>query len=924
VHDHQVVSAASRAPDTPRVTVSASTPWSPMTRGFWTAGAVVGSMIMAYVLLYLAWLVGPLGGFGDRNLIAIGAIVPLRIVAAALAVLIARDRRLDPQTRRAWLLLAIASSLYAVGTGIATIATAVGEVLSYPSIVDGLLLALYPLAFAALVSLPSVRGTRTDLVRLGFDVAIWVLGGGLVLWYIVLGPATSATGSDPLATATTIGYPLGDLLVLSGLATAALRQPISRNRRPLMLLLLGFAALFLDDVAWSFLMSLGSYVPGHPIDALWMVVPVFIALAAIEQRRAAGSPAAAVEAPSRPNRIGISLIPYLFLVAGYLALLIHADPGFSDRTRELAIVSTVLALLVVGRQTVALRENGRLLRLHAEFRSAARLEAIIQNSSDVVIVAGADALIQYVSPSAVRMLGREPSSLVARPLAEIVGEDDVVLLLVDVPATGATIDLPQGIRHVAGHRLDVECTVADLRGDPDVAGYVITVRDVSERRAYEGRLRHQAFHDGLTQLANRLLFRDRLAHALDRRTVRPGRLAVLFIDLDEFKTVNDSLGHGAGDALLVEVSHRLRRVVRSADTIARLGGDEFAVLLEDVSGTSEPHLCAERILRALTEPFELEGHRIELSTSIGIALNAERTTAEEMLQDADVAMYRAKATGKGRYVTFEPSMHDAAEGRLELEADLRHGLERMEFHLQFQPIVELATGVVVGLEALVRWKHPQRGTVSPLAFIPIAEEIGLIVPLGRWILFEACRQLAALRAEGADPSLTVSVNVSSRQLASPDLATDVATALATHGLAPANLILEITESVLVEDQRGPIETLAKIRATGVRIAIDDFGTGYSSLAYLHRLPIDILKIDKSFVARLIDGNEEAVLAEAIIQIGHALGMLIVAEGVEEEFQRDRLGQMGCDLGQGFWFAFPMDGDQVVLAPTTPSAGIVAA
>jgi diguanylate cyclase (GGDEF)-like protein/PAS domain S-box-containing protein len=607
-----------------------------------------------------------------------------------------------------------------------------------------------------------------------------------------------------------------------------------------------------------------------------------------------------------------------------LALLGHADPSFSDRTRELAIVSTVLALLVVGRQIVALRENGRLLRLYAEFRSAARLEAIIQNSSDMVIVVGGDAVIQYVSPSAVRVLGREPTSLVARPLSEILGEDDIALLLADVPITGATIDLPEGIRHLAGHRLDVECTVADLRGDPDVDGYVITVRDVSERRAYEGRLRHQAFHDGLTQLANRLLFRDRLAHALDLRTVRPGRLAVLFIDLDEFKKVNDSLGHSAGDALLVEVGDRLRRVVRSADTIARLGGDEFAVLLEDVSGASEPRHCAERILRALTEPFELEGHRIELSTSIGIALNAERTTAEEMLQDADVAMYRAKATGKGRYVTFEPSMDDVAGERLELEADLRHALERMEFHLQFQPIVELATGVVVGLEALARWRHPVRGTVSPLAFIPVAEEIGLIVPLGRWILFEACRQLAALHADGADPALTVSVNVSSRQLASPDLATDVATALATHGLAPANLILEITESVLIEDQRGPIEILAKIRATGVRIAIDDFGTGYSSLAYLHRLPIDILKIDKSFVDRLIDGNEEAVLAEAIIQIGHALGMLIVAEGVEEEFQRDRLGQMGCDLGQGFWFARPMDGDQVTLTRASPSAGIVAA
>jgi diguanylate cyclase (GGDEF)-like protein len=420
---------------------------------------------------------------------------------------------------------------------------------------------------------------------------------------------------------------------------------------------------------------------------------------------------------------------------------------------------------------------------------------------------------------------------------------------------------------------------------------------------------HQAFHDPLTDLPNRALFVDRLEQGMRRARRVGSQVAVLFLDIDRFKVVNDSLGHAAGDELLREVGARLLTSIRPGDTAARFGGDEFAILLEDVESSKEAEHIARRILLALRTPLTLAGREVFVTGSIGIAMDA--ACADNAIRDADLAMYRAKAQGKGRYAIYEPYMHAAVVERAELEADLQRVVERDELVLHYQPIIDLKTDAIVGVEALVRWRHPQRGLIAPGAFIPLAEETLLMAEIGRWILNAACHQ--AVGWQRMRP-LKLSVNLSACQLQSADLAADVAAALQASGLAPSALVLEITETVLMRDVEDTIECLEDLKKLGVLLAVDDFGTGYSSLDYLRRFPIDILKIDKAFVDDLVSGD--ATLAQAIIDLGESFGLQVVAEGIEHEPQRQRLIELGCGLGQGFCFARPMPADDIaaLLAP----------
>jgi diguanylate cyclase (GGDEF)-like protein len=410
---------------------------------------------------------------------------------------------------------------------------------------------------------------------------------------------------------------------------------------------------------------------------------------------------------------------------------------------------------------------------------------------------------------------------------------------------------------------------------------------------------HQAFHDPLTDLPNRALFLDRLDLGLSRVQRSKSKLAVLFLDVDRFKIVNDSLGHAAGDQLLREVARRLVASIRPGDTAARFGGDEFAILLEDVEGIAAVEQVALRILAALRAPFSVAGRDVFVSASIGIAMEA--ATAGDMIRDADLAMYRAKAEGKGRHAVFESAMHVAVVERADLEADLQRVIERGQLVLHYQPIVALGNRAIVGVEALVRWRHPTRGLVAPEAFIPLAEETQVMAELGRWILNEGCREVAAWR--GLRP-LRLSVNLSAIQLHSADvLAGHVADALAASGLPPEALVLEITETALMRDVTETISCLRALKKLGVLLAVDDFGTGYSSLDYLRRFPIDILKIDKAFVDDL--GAGDATLAQAIIDLGESFDLQVIAEGVEHESQRQRLLELGCSHGQGYYFSRPM-------------------
>jgi diguanylate cyclase (GGDEF)-like protein len=425
-------------------------------------------------------------------------------------------------------------------------------------------------------------------------------------------------------------------------------------------------------------------------------------------------------------------------------------------------------------------------------------------------------------------------------------------------------------------------------------------------RLYE-RVRHQAFHDPLTRLANRSLFRDRLDHALARSTRGLRAVSVLFVDLDDFKTVNDTYGHTVGDALLVAAGERLLSVVRPGDTVARLGGDEFAVLLEDIEGGQDAIAPAERILAAFSVPFQVAGNELFIGGSIGIAMGAAgEKTPDELLRNADFAMYQAKSMGKGRYAMFEARMRDAAVERGELAALLRRALDRDELVLHYQPIIDLRSGEVRGLEALVRWQQPQRGLLMPGSFIDIAEETGLIVPIGRWVLREACRQAKAWQERfPSDPPLSISVNLSARQFSDPRLVSDIAAAVRDSGIPATSLVLEITESLLVRETDGTISKLRAIRAMGVRLAIDDFGTGYSSLSYLQRFPLDILKIDRAFVEAVGDA-EGSALVRSIVDIGRSLRLSTVAEGIERPEQPAQLLALQCDMGQGYLMNRPQE------------------
>ncbi|MEP7040926.1 MAG: EAL domain-containing protein [Chloroflexota bacterium] len=469
--------------------------------------------------------------------------------------------------------------------------------------------------------------------------------------------------------------------------------------------------------------------------------------------------------------------------------------------------------------------------------------------------------------------------------------------------------------HKDGHEFLAELTIWPV-GTGDDIHFSALVHDITLRKELEMQLQHQAFHDSLTGLANRALFRDRVAHALARQARSHGAVSVLFSDLDDFKTVNDSLGHEAGDQLLVAVAERLRAVMRPEDTTARFGGDEFAILLEE---TDEPgtRRAAERILEALRSPFEFHGRQVVMRASIGAALTSDSSTEpDDLLRQADLAMYTAKTAGKGRFAFYEPRMHEAAVTRMELKGDLEEAIANEDFELYYQPIVALRSGHVTGLEALVRWRHAERGLVLPTEFIHIAEETGLIVPLGRWVMGEACRQLAEWGAAGrlSGPRLerlSMWVNLSARELQEPDFVETIADALQASGLRPEQLTLEITESGLMADLDQSTATLHRLRALGLRLAIDDFGTGYSSLSYLERLPVEVLKIDRSFTAAIGHGRDVPVLVRSIVKLGQTLHMEVLAEGIETVEQLTKLRAIDCLLGQGFYFSQALPAVEVI-------------
>jgi len=825
--------------------------------------------------------------------------------AAAVAAIVVGVRWHRPAFRLPWVLFATAQLVYfAADVTFYTYHELLHDT-RYPAPADGLYLGHYPMFVTGLLLLLRRRSPGRDRDGL-LDALIITTGIGLLAWVFLLAPYLQTADLSLPVRAVSLAYPLMDLLVVAVVA----RMAVSGGARPpaYWLLLGGLAALLGADGLYALAQLHGTYQIGGLPDAGWLLSYVGWGAAALHPSMGAlsepGEPAAA-----RLSRARLAALAGAALVAPAV-LFVQAVLGEPIDGTIIAGASAVLFGLTLLRmrslagQVAAQAERERLLH---------RLSAIIDASPVAIVELDRNRRVRLWNPAAERIYGWRREEVLGQP--HPAGLEPGWPAVQPVAARGqgqATARLELRQHRSDGVPIDVELSTAPLRtpsGEP--AGIISVAADITERKRLAEQLRHQAFHDPLTDLANRALFHDRLEHALTRLDRRGGRLAVLLLDLDAFKTVNDTLGHAVGDQLLAMVAERLRAAMRPSDTVARLGGDEFVVLIEDVTGPAEAVAATQRLLGALAAPIPLASRDIPIRTSVGIVIAGPGAEPGDLLRDADVAMYQAKGDGGNGFRVFDPSMRAAVVDRAELEADLRQALDHDQFRLRYQPIVDLRSGRVTGLEALVRWQHPTRGLLAPGSFIPLAEETGLLVGIGAWVLHHACQQTRYWQATipGCE-QLGISVNLSAVQLAQPHLAGEVAQTLATTGLEPRHLTLELTESLLITDVDTTTITLAELDGLGVRLAIDDFGTGYSSLSYLRRLPVDVLKIDKAFVDEVASSPDAAALTQAVIELATTFGLATVAEGIEQLDQLERLRDLGCQLGQGYYFAKPLDAEQL--------------
>jgi diguanylate cyclase (GGDEF)-like protein/PAS domain S-box-containing protein len=807
--------------------------------------------------------------------------------------------------RRAWISLACSLGFYFLGECIGVTSWLHG-IDPFPGPADFFYCGFYLALPAAAIFLIRAAAVRVPWVQLSMDATIFAVGFGAFFWFLVLHPAAQQHEASLLKQVLSQAYLTLDcvLLLMLGVLLLTGSGNLGGQRVPL-LLLTGFATMFAGDIVWSLAKMRGYYLPGDTADIMYLVCYVPLAAAARVQLKwmTAPPPAASQNADALARAL-----PYAAMLAAFLMLVYLSGGDVSGPANMMTMIVFALTLLLMVRQSVVLRGDALVRERRAARMVEDRFASLIANASDVIMIVEPDGVLRFASPACERTLGFTPAEITGRSLLDLwAGEEAEKLrgFLAEVAAAAPAGTVgPVELRVERGaKRYVVETVGSNLTQDPAVQGLALNFRDISERKALEEQLRQLAFHDPLTLLANRNLFRDRVQHALTIAHRGHACLAVMFLDLDNFKNINDSLGHDAGDRLLQAVAHRVLQTTRSSDTVARLGGDEFAVLMEGVERSSEVGRVADALIAALNMPFQLDGREVRVGASVGVAFSAAEAGAEELLSNADIAMYHAKAGGKNRHVTFQPQMQALLHERLRLEADISRALANQEFFIEYQPIVDLGTRSLLGVEALVRWRHPEAGVLMPGRFIQVVEESGQIVKLGRWVLRQACRDLCAWRRSIAGGAgLRLAVNISGRHLQHGELVHDVAQALSESGLEPGNLVIELTESTIMYNTDANLERFHSLKALGVRLAIDDFGTGYSSLSYLHRFPIDILKIDRSFVGSLTNSDNGPELARAVITLGETLGLETVAEGIEQEPQVAALLALGCVAGQGFLFA----------------------
>ncbi len=872
---------------------------------------LVGTVVVTFAVVLSLGIGGP--GFG---LVVSNFGLCLAAIAAAAGGLW-RARVFTGRMRWGWTLIALGVLSWGLGQAVAAwSSTVLGVEVQLPSDADVGYLGMVVLTPIGLLVLPSRTQALASRVRSVIDGLMVATSLVLMAWIFVVQPLLDAGQNSALALFVSLAYPLGDVVIVTMVLYMLAQQRRNGGTfNQLALVGVGIVAFAVSDIAYAYLNLLDRYQSGGVTDIGWFTGFSLILLAALMPVRRTEETSA--EEGGQP--VGI-LLPYVAVLAAlFTSVIWYAATGHTNLV--VAYTRSALILLIVSRQLLTLRENRNLTRtLEARvaartaelFASEQRFHALVQHSSDVVTVVSPEADVLYQSESVQRVFGYPAHALTGRRLTKLIDPESGLRLAQALRQVAgrpyATTVLELTVRHRDKRLRQAEMTITNLLSDPSVAGLVLNTRDISERKELQDQLVHEAYHDALTQLANRALFRERVGDAL-RRRADGGEVTVLFLDLDGFKEVNDSLGHLAGDQLLVQVADRLRASVRDGDLVARFGGDEFAVLIESPFDGDEAEQVAQRIIDVLEEPFASETRNIHVQASIGLAAagllaDGEQDGAEQLMRNADLAMYKAKSAGGSGYASYDPEMLSGLVARLELEADLRVALERRQLQLHYQPTIDLATSEVIGFEALARWNHPERGLIPPAEFIPIAEATGLIVPLGRWVLREACRQAVEWSQAGGRP-VKMAVNVSVRQFDRIDLVEVVADILAETGMPADQLCLEMTESVLMTDTDDNLEQLVRLKALGVTLAIDDFGTGYSSLAYLRRFPVDTLKIDRSFVERLGALTDDTALADTIVQLGKSLGMATVAEGIEEFGQLAALREMGCHFAQGYYFSRPV-------------------
>ncbi|WP_433367513.1 putative bifunctional diguanylate cyclase/phosphodiesterase [Actinoplanes sp. CA-142083] len=881
---------------------------------------VVGAVVVAFAVV----LGAAVGGARTAQLVSNFGLCYAAISAAVACLL--RAHQFRGRMRGGWAFIGLGVLSWGIGQASwVYLETFRGVEAPFPSIADAGYLLMVALTPVGLLIMPSRTQALANRVRSVLDGLMVAASLVLIAWIFVVSPLIEAGQDTALALYVSLTYPLGDV-VITTIVIYMLAQQRRRGRTFSHLALVGggIVAFAVSDIAYAYLNLKGEYSSGGITDIGWFAGFSLILLAATKPVPPATDEDDATTDGGQP--IGI-LLPYVAVLAALFTTVIwYAKTGHSNLF--VAYTRSALILLIVGRQLLTLRENRDLTRtLEARvadrtaelFASEQRFHALVQHSSDVVTVVSPEADVLYQSESVQRVFGYPARVLTGRRLTKLVDPESAVRLaqalrqVAGRPYATTVLELP--VRHRDGRVRQAEMTITNLLSDPSVAGLVLNTRDISERKELQAQLVHEAYHDALTQLANRALFRERVAEALrDRIPSSSDDVTVLFLDLDGFKEVNDSLGHLAGDQLLVQVADRLRASVRDGDLVARFGGDEFAVLIRADHDGDDAERVAQRIVEVLEQPFGSDTRDIHVQASIGLASASklgepEGDGAEQLMRNADLAMYKAKSAGGSCYAAYHPDMLAGLVARLELEADLRLALERGQLHLHYQPTVDLATSEVIGFEALARWQHPERGMIPPAEFIPIAEATGLIVPLGRWVLREACRKAVEWSAQSGGRKVKMAVNVSVRQFDRADLVEVVAGILAETGMPADQLCLEMTESVLMTDTDDNLEQLLRLKALGVTLAIDDFGTGYSSLAYLRRFPVDTLKIDRSFVERLGALTDDTALADTIVQLGKSLGMATVAEGIEEFGQLAALREMGCHFAQGYYFSRPVPADE---------------